>query len=192
MAFGFKAHKADSNPQALVQCVHLAGDSVPLGKGDPVKVVTGSVAIGNDKICQAVARAASGDRVFGVVDGVVAHEATGTAFSLTNTYVPASTALYVLVRRVMPGDEFEVLEDAVGGSVATTSVGNNINMIAANCDTITGMSGYLADSSTAATTNTLDLCVRGFAANVDNVPGNNAVLVVSFNKIAQVDQATGV
>lgn len=189
--FGFRISRADSSPQELITCVKLVGDGVLLGKGDPVKEVTGSINIGNGPTVQAVARAASGDRVYGVVEGVEQHTVV-SGLSLDRTYSPASTANYILVRRVFGGQKWDVQEDAVGGSVATTSVGNNITMIAANCSTDTGMSGYMADSSTAATTNTLDLHIVGFAQNADNVPGSTAVLTVTFNKVQNVDQATGV
>lgn len=189
--FGFRIHDASPAPQELITCIKLVGDSVRLGKGDPVKLATGSIAIGNGPVVQAVARAAVGDRVYGIVEGVEQHTVV-SGMTLDRTYSPTLTANYILVRRVLPGSLWEVQEDAVGGSVATTNVGKNIDMIAADCSTTTGMSGFMADSNTAATTNTLDLSIRGFSQKVDNVPGSTAVLVVSFNKIAQVDQATGV
>lgn len=189
--FGFRISKADSCPQEMVTCVKLVGDSVRLGKGDPVKLATGSINIGSGPIVQAVARAASGDRVWGVVEGVDQISVT-SGLSLDRTYSPASTANYILVRRVFSGQQWDVQEDALGGSVPTTSVGNNITMIAADCSTDTGMSGYMADSSTAATTNTLDLCITGFASRANNVPGSAAVLTVTFNKVQTIDQTTGV
>lgn len=191
--FGFKIHQASFNPQEVKTCIKLVGDSVRLGKGDPVKLVTGSINLGNGPVVQAVARAASGDRVYGIVVGVEKHTVL-SGFTLDQTYSPTSTAEYILVYPIKSGELYEVQEDAVGGAVATTSIGNNITMIAANCSTTTGMSGYMADSSTAATTNTLDLCIRGFKDSPDSVPGDaaGAVLLVTFNKIAQVDQATGV
>lgn len=191
--FGFKRHQQDSSPQQLVTCVHLVGDAVLLGKGDAVKLVTGSIAVGHGPIKQAVARAASGDRVYGVVVGCIQHT-VATGLTLDNTYCPASTLMEILVDVNTPGSLYEVQEDAVGGAVATTSIGNNATMIVANANTTTGMSGTMLDSSTAATTNTLDLCIRGFSDAGSNTPGATAgaVLVVSFNKIAQVDQATGV
>jgi hypothetical protein len=153
--------------------------------------VTGSINIGNGPVKQAVARAASGDRVFGVVVSVEKHTVV-TGLDLDTTYCPASTAMYVKVIPVATLNEYSIPEDAVGGSVATTAVGNNALFIAANCSTVNGQSAYLLDSSSAATTNTHDLCIRGFASQVDNVPGSTATIVVSFNKVALVDQATGV
>lgn len=193
VGFGFKISQADSCPQALVTCVHLAGDAVALGKGDAVKLVTGSIGVNGGAIRQAVARAASGDRVYGVVEGVKQHT-VATGMALDRNYCPASTLMEILVRPVVTGSLFDVQEDAVGGAVATTNVGKNIDMVVAAVNTITGMSGTMADSSSANTTNTLDLCIRGFSTKADNVPGATAgaVLTVSFNKVANVDQATGV
>lgn len=189
--FGFRPHNAAPAPQDLVTCIHLAGDAVLLGKGDAVKIVTGSINLGSGPIVQAVARAASGDRIFGVVEGVLQQYAV-TGLALDRTYVPASTAAYVLVRAVTSASEWEVQEDGVSGSVATTNIGKNITMVVAGADTTTGLSGTMAQSSTAATTSTLDLNIRGFSTRADNVPGSTAILVVAFNKIANVDQATGV
>lgn len=191
-AFGFKLANAKTAPQPVERCIHLVGDAVLLGKGDAVKKVTGSISLAGGPIVQAVARAASGDRVMGVVVGVEATTVASGNINLNRTHCPASTAMYVLVRPVTSDDVYSVMEDGVGGSVATTSVGQNITMIVANASTTTGMSGTMADSSTAATTNTLDLKIVGFDQKVGNVPGTNAVLLVKFNKIENVDQATGV
>lgn len=191
--FGYRRHQADTAPQQLVTCVHLVGDNVLLGKGDAVKLVTGSLGVNGGPVRQAVARAASGDRVYGVVVNCIQHT-VATGLSLDRTHCPASTLMEVLVDVVRPGDLFAVQEDAVGGAVATTSIGNNATSIVANADSTTGESGTMLDSSTAATTNTLDLNIRGFVTKGDNTPGATAgaVLIVSFNKIANVDQATGV
>lgn len=191
-AFGFKLANASTSPQPLVRCIHLVGDAVLLGKGDAVKKVTGSISLAGGPVVQAVARAASGDRVMGVVVGCEQHTVASGNINLNRTHCPASTAMYVLVRPVLADDVFEVREDGVGGSVATTSVGNNATMIVANASTTTGMSGTMLDSSTAATTNTLDLKIVGFKTSPDSVPGSNAIILVKFNKIENVDQATGV
>ena len=63
VGFGFQIHKADAMPQEIVTCVKLVGDSVRLGKGDPVKLATGSLSLNGGPVVQAVARAASGDRL---------------------------------------------------------------------------------------------------------------------------------
>ncbi len=191
--FGFKLHGPDTNPQGLIKCSKLAADTVRLGIGDPVEQVTASVKIGNGKIVQAVARAETGDRIFGVVVGVEKHTAVAPNFN--QTYSPASTAEYLLVRQATSDDIWEVQEDAVSDQVQTTEIGYNADFIVADCSTTTGMSGVMLDSNTTATTNTLDLKVVGFRQNPGDVaPGNasGAVILVKFNKIANIDQASGV
>lgn len=189
--FGFKLANASTAPQPLVRGIHLVGDSVRVGKGDAVKKATGSIKIGSGPTVQAYARAAVGDRVAGIVVGCEQHT-VASSMNLNQTHCPASTAMYLLIRPVTSDDVYEVQEDAVGGSVATTSVGNNADMIVANCSTTTGMSGTMLDSSTAATTNTLDLKIVGFVPAPDNTAGSTARILVKFNKIENVDQATGV
>lgn len=191
--YGFQIGAADSLPQDLVTCVHLVGDSVTLGKGDPVKLAANSIAIGSGPVKQAVARAASGDKVFGIVVGVEQHTVV-TGMSLDRTHCPASTAMYVMVRKVKLGELYRVREDGVGGVVASTAAGLNATMIAANCNTTTGMSGYLLDSSTVATTNTLDLHIRAVVDRPDNqVDGTNIRdFLVSFNNVQEINQVAGV
>lgn len=192
---GFKLHRASSASQPLVRWVKLVGDGTLLGIGDPVKKVTGSIAIGKGPTVQACARAASGDRVAGVVVGVEKHT-VASGMNLNQRHSPASTAEYILVRPVTADDEYEIQEDGLVTPVPSTSVGNNITMIAGNASSTTGMSSYVADSNTAATTNTLDLKIVGFVQTPDNISKigttTGAKLVVKFNKIENVDQATGV
>jgi hypothetical protein len=190
--YGFKIHTA-SGTQELVKCIHLVGDAVLLGKGDAVKLAANSVKIGNGPVVQAVARAATGDKIFGIVEGVEQHT-VASGMSLDRTYCPASTAMYLLVRRVYLGDLYSVQEDADGGAIATTAVGLNANFIVANANTTTGMSGTMLDSSTAATTNTHDLHIRGFVDEVNNTPAQTAgaKIVVSFNNVQEINQVAGV
>ena len=191
--YGFQIGRADSSPLDLVTCIHLVGDNVTLGKGDPVKLAAGSIGIGRGPVVQAVARAASGDKVFGVVVGAVQHEVL-TGMSLDRTHVPASTAMYVLVRKVKLGELYKVREDGAGGVVASTAIGLNANFVAANCDTTTGMSAYLLDSSSANTTNTLDLHIRGVVDRPDNVIDGTNIrdFLVSFNNVQEINQVAGV
>ncbi len=194
-AFGFKLHNASTAPQPIVVGIHLVGDSVLLGKGDAVKKVTGSIGLAGGPVVQAYARAASGDRVAGVVVGCIQHTVASGNINLNRTYCPASTAMYIQVRPVTSDDIYEVMEDGLGGAVASTSVGSNATMIVANASTTSGMSGTMLDSSTVNTTNTLDLKLVGFRTDPATVPGStaaNAVCLVKFNKIENVDQATGV
>jgi len=193
--FGAKLYGADVSPQELVTCVHLVGDSVALGKGDIVKRVTGSLSIGNGPVVLAVAQAATGDRVWGVVVSCERHTVV-TGLSLDGTHCPASTAMYVLVRPIKTGEEYVMMEDGVGGVIASTSIGNNANFIVAVPNATTGMSGTMLDSSTATTTNTLDLKIVGVVNDAANLAGlgaaaTGAKFIVTFNKV-DGDQIAGV
>ncbi len=192
--FGFKIHGADTAPQPLVTCVHLVGDSAALGKGDAVKRVTGSLAIGQGPTVMAVARAAQGDRIWGTVVGIEQHTVV-TGLSLDRTHCPASTAMYILVRRVRTGEVYEAQEDGLVTPIPATSLGANVDFIVAVPNATTGMSGTMIDSSTATTTNTLDLKIVGIRqdpANVANVAtATGAVYLVEFNKV-DGDQIAGV
>lgn len=190
---GFKRHGADTAPQQLLTCVHLVGDTTLLGKGDAVKKVTGSIGVGQGPVRQAIARIASGDKVYGVVVGCIQHT-VATGLSLDRTYCPASTLMEILVDPVRSGDLFDVQEDAVGGAVATTNLGKNATIIVADANMITGQSGMMLDSSTVATTNSLDLNIKGFNQEGSNVPGSTAgaVIVVSFNNVDSANTSTGV
>lgn len=191
--FGFQIGRADSSPQDLVTCIHLVGDSVLLGKGDAVKLATGSIGIGNGPIVQAVARAASGDKVFGVVVGCIQQEVI-SGMSLDRTHCPASTVMYVTVRKVKLGELYKVQEDAVGGAVSNAQIGYNASFIVADANTSNGQAGTMLDSSTAATTNTLDLHIRGVVDQPGNVMGQTAgaILLVSFNNVQEINQVAGV
>lgn len=190
---GFQIGRADSSPQDLVTCIHLVGDSVRLGKNDPVKLAANSIGIGNGPVVQAVARAASGDKVCGIVVSCEQHT-VATGLSLDRNHCPASTVMYVIVRKVRLGEVYKIKEDAAGGVVASTAIGLNANFVAADCNATTGMSAYLLDSSSAATTNTLDLHIRGVVDAPDNqIDGTNArVFLVSFNNVQEINQVAGV
>lgn len=155
-----------------------ATDGTALFVGDPVILAGDADANGVATVTRATA--ASAGRITGVVVGVV------NTPSLTTRYRAASTAQYVLVADD-PGLLFEIQEDAVGGALAATNVGQNVDLIAGNGSTVTGLSGFQADSSTAATTSTLQLRIEGFAQRVDNVIGANAKILVRINQ--QMDAA---
>lgn len=76
----------------------------------------------------------------------------------------------------------EAQEDAVGGALAITNVGQNVEFVVAAGSTTTGQSGMQVDSSTANTTSTLTLRILGFVARPDNEVGvANAKMLVAFN-----------
>lgn len=159
-----------------------ASDSTALFLGDPVKLAGSADATGR---YATVTRAAAGDPILGVVVGV--------ADPLVDSpiYRAASTATYVLVADD-PDLVFLIQEDGDGGTLAATSVGLNANVVAGTGSTYTGRSGFLLDSSSANTTNTLDFQIIGLAPMEDNVLGSYAKWLVKPNTHARAHGATGV
>jgi len=149
-----------------------ATDSTALYIGDPV-IIAGSADA--DGIATAtIATAGSAGRVTGVVVGIVPSP------TITTKYRPASTACYILVADD-PDLLFECQEDAVGGALAAADVGLNADMVSGSGSTVTGLSAWQLDTSTKATTATLQLRIVGFAQRPNNAIGANAKVLVRFN-----------
>jgi hypothetical protein len=149
-----------------------ASDSTALFRGDPVIVAGSGDADGVPSITRATA--ALGNAFTGVVVGFVPTPA------FTTQYRPASVAGYVLVADD-PSLLFEIQEDAVGGAMAAADIGLNVDLIAGSGNTVTGCSGFMADTSTKATTATLQLRIVGFAQRADNEIGASAKILVRNN-----------
>lgn len=166
-----------------------ATDGTAIFLGDAVK--SGGTADSNTGR-PTVAQAAAGDTIRGVVVGInpIKGVAVGSE-NLNRNYRPASTAMYLLVCDD-PDAVFEIQEDAVGGTLALTAVGENADLIVGSGSTGTGLSGMQLDTSTHATTNTLALRILGFAERVDNTPASaNAKVLVKINK-HELTSTTGV
>jgi hypothetical protein len=192
MAYGFKLHKAFA-PGDLVTCLIASGDGTRVGKGDPVKTAgsAGTIAGAGSSNYPTVIMAAVGDVIYGVVEGVLNHMVAGN-MNLNQTHRPASTAMLVLVRIAHPLDEYVIQEDAVGGALAVTDIGLNASFIVtASCDVITGMSGVQLDTSTKATTNTLDCQIVNFLPSVSNAIGTQADVIVRLNNCRVSNQVAG-
>jgi len=162
-----------------------ASDGTALFIGDPVIVAGSADANGVATITRATA--AGGAYISGVVVGF---EPLRT--DLTTLHRAAST-----LRNVYVADDpnliFEIQEDGIGGAMAVTDVGLNADLIAtASGSTVTGKSGWSLDTSTKATTNTLQLRIEGFVQREDNEVGSaNAKVLVSIN-LHQSRNLTGV
>lgn len=87
---------------------------------------------------------------------------------------------------------FEVQEDSVGGALAATNVGQNVTPIYGSGSTTTGQSGCEIDSSTAATTQGLQLRIEKLADRTDNEIGDNAKWLVSINQHSAGKNTAGV
>jgi hypothetical protein len=158
-----------------------ATDSTAVYIGDPVKLAGSADARG----IPTVAKASSTEVFVGVVVGVEPETADSTR------YRAASTGRYVFVADD-PDLLFEIQEDSDGGALAATDVGLNANFIDGGGSTTTAFSGLEIDSSTAATTATLDFQIVRLADREDNVIGNYAKWLVKLNNHQFVDGTTGI
>lgn len=149
-----------------------ASDSTALFVGDPVIVAGSADANGVATVTRATA--AGGNLITGVVVGV---EPSST---VTTAYRPASVASYVYVADD-PNLLYEIQEDAVGGALAAADVGLNADLVSGSGSTVTGKSGFQLDTSTKATTATLQLRIIGFVQRADNEIGANAKVLVRLN-----------
>lgn len=150
-----------------------ASDGTALFLGDPVIIAGSADADGIPTVTRATA--AGGNYLLGSVVAVepVTRDST--------TYRAASEARYVWVADD-PDLIFEMQEDAVGGALAVADVGLNADLIAGTGSTVTGLSAFQLDTSTKATTNTLQLRIMGFSQSVNNEVGNaNAKVLVAIN-----------
>jgi len=150
-----------------------ASDSTVYGIGDPV-VIAGSADADGTTATVTLATAGTG-RITGVIVG---WEPTPGIVSLG--YAAASTLRYPLVCDDVDG-EFEIQEDGVGGTLTADSVGLNAALVAGAASTYTGKSGWMLDSSTAATTAGLQVRIVGLENRVDNELGANAKWLVRIN-----------
>lgn len=156
-----------------------AGDSTALFIGDPV-IISGT---GDAKGVPGCTRstAASAGRITGVVCGIANDESLPASNDMLELgYRPASTAGYVLVCDD-PNVLYEIEEDSVGGALAVTAIGLNADLVAAAGSTFTRNSGFMLDSSTAATTATLQLRIVGLEQRPDNEVGASAKWLVAIN-----------
>lgn len=135
--------------------------------GDPViGVTTGSDGKGIPTIQRATA--AGGNFLLGSVVGFIsAGDPPVTRTQDKTVYRPASTESYVLIEDD-PDVIFEIQEDSVGGNMGAGAPGRNVDLIAGAGSTITGYSGWMADSSTLQTTNTLQLRIMAAVQRADN------------------------
>lgn len=138
--------------------------------GDPVKFAGSADTAG----VASVTHCAAADPITGVVVGFA------DATSMTSGVGAASTIRYPLVchsQDVL----FEIQEDGVGGAIAAADIGLNASIIVAAGSTYSRKSGVMLDTSTKATTATLELKIRGIAQRPDNALAEFAKVLVSIN-----------
>jgi hypothetical protein len=147
-----------------------SGDTTAAYIGDAVKSAGGADALGVPTVIQA----AAGDTLRGVIVSV------RPVTSASTPYREASTTRYVQVADD-PDLVFEIQEDAVGGALAATEVGENADLVVAAGSAYTGRSGMQLDSSDHKTA-TAQLRILGFVQRPDNAIGANAKVLVSINE----------
>ena len=157
-----------------------------LYKGDPVALVAGlDTAYGQQSVDLATAGAVMLGAVFGF--GAAGDGASRTGpfvdpANLTLTYAPAAkTQGYFVAVVDDPNVIFEIQEDSVGGAIPYSKASNNANFVYAAPAAGAGLSGVMLDSSTAATTSTLNLKLLGLKQSPDNALGNYAKWHVKMN-----------
>lgn len=192
-AFGLRPVTMNGTPLSgqmkMVNAPSSYGTALYLG--DPV-LLTG-VADGFGVPQVNLASAGGGTYVSGTVIGFCNGPAgSGVTLLQSNTvYGAASTNRYLMIIDD-PNTIFEIQEDSVGGAIAASaSTGANADLVAGSGSTVTGFSGWMLDSSTVNTTNTLQCQIVGLARGPDNVIGNYAKWLVRLN-LAQLWHTTGV
>lgn len=157
-----------------VRTYHVpVGNATALFIGDPV-IITGTGSTdGYPDV--GIATAGATNRITGVVVGF-----RPTAPFSPYKYLPASTEGYVLVADAAD-ILYEIQEDSVGGALAVTNIGQNCDLIAGTGNTSTGLSGWMLDSSTAATGATLQTRIIELQHRADNDIGTNAKWLVAIN-----------
>lgn len=166
---------------ATVRCVIPSGDGTATFIGDAVKLSGTSIG-GYPTVIQA----AAGNEVFGVV---TSFEFDPT--DLSKQYRAASTQRYC---RVVPALDviFEVQEDAVGGALAITAVGEMADIVVGSGSTSSGLSGMQLDSSTSSSS-AATLQILGFVDRADNEPASaNAKVLVRIAESSLRGDPTGV
>lgn len=146
---------------SVQQCFVPATDGTALYIGDPVIFKGTASADGYPTV--GIASAGGGAYVSGVVVGI-----SPDPLFPTTLYRAASTARYLLVE--VGNVVFEIEEDGIGGALGLAGVSSNADLISGSGSAVTGLSGWLLDSSTSTTTNTLQLRVYGFVDRIGNDP----------------------
>jgi len=150
-----------------------ASDGTALFIGDPVIIGGTGDTAGVPSVVRATAGSAG--RVTGVVVGF-----RPSATIRSTGYRAASTAEYVLVADD-PNLICECQDDSVGGALAVTDIGLNADMVSGSGSAYTKRSGFMLDTSTKATTATLQLRILGIVQRADVEVGTTSKVLVRFN-----------
>jgi hypothetical protein len=156
-------------------------DNVAVYVGDAVKSAGSATADG----IATVAQVAAGDRILGVVIAVEAEVESSLKYRVasTNRYVDVCVDKNIV---------YQITEDAVGGALAATNVGQVADLVVGSGNTMFGYSGMQIDSSTAAAGSSAQLKLLGLASIPGNAFGADAVWEVRIHEDELADSANGV
>lgn len=167
--FGFRPVKhLDGSPfnSAGQLCYVPSSDGTALFVGDVVKLATG---VETTYGVPTVTAAGATDVPYGVVVGADPVLGVSTP-NLYISYRPASTAQYVYVVNMTDA----IFAVQLSGASAAADIGKNASLTAATGgSTVSGLSGMKLDSTTIATTNTLQFHILDVYNSSGNVLGNN-------------------
>ena len=142
-------------------------------------------------INDAVTHAAAGTKPTLAIDAAIT-PGTTPVLGVNLIYGAASTATdHAIV--MAAGAIFQVQGDGSGATflvAASLSKTANIALTAGN--TSTKISKHSLSETSLATTNTLDLKVRGLFQSADNILGQYARVFVTFNNLVEADQKAGI
>ena len=163
-----------------------SGDTNAYAPGDPVVLSGAGTATGIPVVT--LATAGTGNQVLGSIIAVGGTKYGGVLAdpaSLDSVIIPATkTKAYFVLVADDPDLEFEIQEDSVGGDIAVASLGANFNLVSGTNNGYA--SGWMLDSSSVATTATLQLQLLRLSQRPDNAVGTYAKWIVrivnhSFN-----------
>src|ERR1017187_7182412 len=182
--FGLRPINDNGTPwsgQGRMVCMNASeGNNIFLG--DPIVPLGGSDAFGVPLVGIGVAGAT--DTILGGFIGRCTGPAgSGVTLLQSDTvYRHASTLTYGFICDD-PNQLYTIQEDSVGGAIATATGGfSNANLVAGAGSTVTGFSGWMLQSSTAASGNpTYQLRVLELTRGPDNALGNYARWTVRLN-----------
>lgn len=169
------------NGAGRIYCIPDTDDSNAYAAGDPV-VLAGS-ADSNGIPTITLATAGTGNALLGSIVS-----AAGAPTSAGGYGIPAESPLVIPATKsrnyyVLVSDDpnviYEGQEDSVGGAIAVGSVGLNVNLVSGVNNGY--ISGWEIDSSSVATTNTLQLKLLRAVQRIDNAVGNNCKWLVLIN-----------
>lgn len=174
-----------------VYCIPDTDDTNAYAIGDPVMLAGGADSNGVPTIT--LATAGTGNSVLGAIVSGAGALNYGSAYGVPQDspiVIPATkTRNYYVLVADDPNTIFEIQEDSVGGSIAATDISNNYNLISGVNNGY--LSGWMLDSSSKATTATLQLKIIRASQRQGNTFGSSycKFQVIINNHAYRVGQA---